>query len=105
MKTICRSKFYALYQSDEERCHYLDMGQKTIKLSFCQLLALRHKVQEIAIEDHFDSAFNKHGFETLMLCNKEHLFILNTLETLDLKELVEKSFLKLGIAYPASVLV
>ncbi len=105
MKTICRSKFYALYQSDEERCHYLDMGQKTIKLSFCQLLALRHKVQKIAIEDHFDADFNKHGFEMLMLCNKEHLFILNTLEILDLMTLVEKSFYKLGIAHPTSTVV
>jgi len=97
MKVVFCSKFYTLYQSDKEKCHYLDMDQKTIKLSFCQFLALRTKVQNISIEDHFDSDLNKHGFEVLVLCNKEHLFVLNTLELLDLKSLVEYSFVSLDV--------
>ena len=97
MKVVFQSKFYTLYQSDKEKCHYLDMNQKTIKLSFCQLLALRNKVQNISIENHFDSDLNKHGFEVLMLCNKEHLFVLNTIELLDLKTLVDYSFISLDI--------
>ncbi|MFK5972603.1 MAG: hypothetical protein QM485_04915 [Flavobacteriaceae bacterium] len=98
MKVIYSSKFYTLYQSDSERCFYLDLGQKTVRLPFCQLLALRHKVMSIPIEDHFNSDLNKHGFEMLMLCNKEHFFILNTLEILDLKNLVDYSFSPLGIS-------
>ncbi|WP_036157061.1 hypothetical protein [Maribacter forsetii] len=97
MKVVFRSKFYTLYQSDKEKCHYLDMDQKTIKLSFCQFLALRTKVRNISIEDHFDSDLNKHGFEVLMLCNKEHLFVLNTVELLDLKSLVEYGFLSFDV--------
>ncbi len=92
MEVLYISKFYTLYQADTERCFYLDLGQKTIRLSFCQFLALRHKVMSISIESHFDSNLNKHGFEMLMLCNKEHLFILNTLEVLDLKYLIDHSF-------------
>jgi len=61
-------------------------------------LALREKVNAIPIEDHFDGSLNKHGFEILLLCNKEHLLILNTLEILDLKELVEKGFVALGLS-------
>lgn len=98
MKVIYNSKFYTLYQSDEERCFFLDLGQKTIRLSFCQLLALRHKVMTISIESHFDSDLNKHGFETLMLCNKEHFFVLNTLEILDLRCLIDYSFSALEIS-------
>ncbi|WP_405412432.1 hypothetical protein [Maribacter sp. Asnod1-A12] len=97
MKTVFRSKFYTLYQSDKEKCHYLDMEQKTIKLSFCQFLALRTKVRNISIEDHFDSNLNKHGFEILMLCNKEHLFVLNTIELLDLKSLVDYGFFNIDV--------
>lgn len=67
-------------------------------MSLCQLLSLRHKVMNITIEDHFDSDLNAHGFEVLMLCNKEHLFILNTLEILDLKNLIEQSFVKIGLS-------
>jgi len=67
-------------------------------MSLCQLLALRHKVMNIAIEDHFDSDLNAHGFEVLMLCNKEHLFVLNTLEILDLKNLIVQSFVEIGLS-------
>ncbi|WP_245980502.1 hypothetical protein [Flagellimonas lutimaris] len=52
----------------------------------------------IDIEDHFDSDLNTHGFEVLTLCNKEHLFILNTLEVLDLKNLVEYGFMAIGLS-------
>ncbi len=67
-------------------------------MSLCQLLSLRQKVLSISIESHFDSDLNKHGFEVLLLCNKEHLFILNTLEILDLKKLVDNGFVALGLS-------
>lgn len=98
MSTVYQSKFYTLYQSDVNRCFYIDFGQKIVKLSFCQLLALRQKVNSIALEAHFDADLNKHGFEIVMLCNKEHLFLLNTLEVIDLKQLVYHGFARLGIS-------
>jgi len=98
MNVIYRSTYYTLYQAVKERCFYLDFGQKTIRMSLCQLLALRHKILSISITDHFDSDLNKHGFEVLLLCNKEHLFILNTIEILDLKKLVEKGLISMGLS-------
>ncbi len=98
MNVIVQSTYYTLYQAVDERCFYLDFGQKTVRMSLCQLLSLRHKVMSINIESHFDSDLNAHGFEVLMLCNKEHLFILNTLEVLDLKKLVSNSFVSLGLS-------
>ncbi len=92
METVYTSKYYSLSQSDSKRRFYIDFGHKTVQLSFCQLLALRQKINAIKITDHFDADLNKHGFEILMLCNKEHLFILNTFEVIDLKELVLNSF-------------
>ncbi|NJB71149.1 hypothetical protein GGR42_001611 [Saonia flava] len=105
MKVVYKSEFYTLYQSKKDRYHYLDMGQKTVRLSFCQLLALRHKVLSIPIENHFDSYSNQHGFEVLMLCNKEHLFVLNTLEVLDLKNLVENSLSAMGVSSKSVLLL
>ncbi|MGX1928461.1 hypothetical protein [Flagellimonas sp. 2504JD4-2] len=105
MKVIYRSTYYTLYQSENERCFYIDFAQKIVRVSFCQLLAIRHKVLSIPIEHHFDSELNQHGFELLQLCNKEHLFILNTFEVLDLKELVEHGFALLGIASNSKVSV
>ncbi len=74
------------------------MGQKVVRLSFCQLLALRQSVWTINIENHFEGDANPHGLEILSLCNKEHLFVLNTLEVLDLKELLIGSLFILDIA-------
>ena len=98
MNVIFQSTYYTLYQATNERCFYIDFGQKTIRMPFCQLLSLRHKVMSIDIADHFDSDLNTHGLEVLTLCNKEHLFILNTLEILDLKNLVEHGFLAIGLS-------
>ena len=98
MNVIFQSTYYTLYQGRGQRCFYVDFGQKTVRMSLCQLLALRAKVNAIPIEHHFDGNINKHGFEVLLLCNKEHLLILNTLEILDLKELVENGFVALGLS-------
>ncbi|WP_089886743.1 hypothetical protein [Kriegella aquimaris] len=102
MEIIHSSRFYSFFQSDKERCFYIDLGQKTVRLSFCQLLSLRQKIRNIDIEDHFDGDGNKHGFEILALCNKEHLFILNTHEILDLKELLVGAFLVLDMGLSTS---
>lgn len=98
MNVIVRSTYYTLYQDTKERCFFVDFGQKMVRMSLCQLLSLRQKVMSISIESHFDSDLNKHGFEVLLLCNKEHLFILNTLEILDLKKLVDNGFVALGLS-------
>jgi len=104
MKVIYRSTYHTLFQSEKERCFYIDFGQKIVRASFCQLLALRQKVLSIQIEHHFDSDLNKHGLELLQFCNKEHLFILNTLEVLDLRELVAHGFALLGISAKSEAL-
>lgn len=98
MNVVYQSTYYTLYQSVKERCFYVDFGQKMVRMSLCQLLSLRYKVLSISIEDHFDGDLNRHGFEVLMLCNKEHLFVLNTFEVLDLKQLVNHSFVALGLS-------
>ncbi|MFC4220961.1 hypothetical protein [Flagellimonas marina] len=101
MNVIVASSYYTLYQSAKERCFYVDFGQKMVRMSLCQLLALRYKVMSIPIESHFDGDLNEHGFEILTLCNKEHLFVLNTYEILDLKGFVQQSFTALGLSVDA----
>lgn len=92
MNLLYKSKYFATYQCDSKRCFYFDFGQKPISISFCQLLALRNKVNAINLEAHFNSDLNKHGIEILMLCNREHILILDTLQVIDLKALLKASF-------------
>lgn len=101
MNVIVQTSYYTLYQSAKERSFYVDFGQKMVRMPLCQLLALRYKVMSISIENHFDGDLNKHGFEVLLLCNKEHLLVLNTYEILDLKQFVEQSFVALGLSVEA----
>ncbi|RAV27601.1 hypothetical protein DN748_18090 [Sinomicrobium soli] len=89
---VFKSKHYTAYQSDRARCFTVEIQDRRIALSFCQLLAFRQKVMTIDIDAHFDPERNPHGFEILTLCNREHLFILDTLEIVDLKIFVEGIF-------------
>lgn len=92
MNLLYKSYYFASYQCDRNRCFYLDLGHKQIKLTFCQLLSLRQKVQKIDLDSHFNKNQNYHGMEILSLCNREHLFILDTLQVIDLKQLLKATF-------------
>ncbi|WP_461532516.1 hypothetical protein [Sinomicrobium sp.] len=89
---VFKSKHYTAYQSDRVRRFSVEIQGRKIAMSFCQLLAFRQKVMAIDIDAHFDTERNPHGFDILTLCNGEHLFILNTLEIVDLKIFVEGIF-------------
>lgn len=92
MNALYQSYYYASYQCDRDRCFYIDFGHKKIKLTFCQLLSLRQKVQQINLDAHFDQEMNYHGLEILTLCNREHLFVLDTLQIIDFKQLLKATF-------------
>lgn len=96
MRTLHQSRFFISYQSDRGRCFYIDFGHKEVKLSFCQMLAFREKLKSIDLNTHFNGA-NKHGLEILMLCNREHIFVFNTLEIIDLKDLIKGTFATLEL--------
>lgn len=96
MNLLFQSRYYSSYQSDRDRRFIFDMGNKTINLSFCQLLAFRQNVLKIDLDTHF-SGENKHGMEILVLCNREHIFIFDTLEVIDLKEFIKGTFAMLEL--------
>ena len=92
MNLLYKSYYFASYQCDKSRSFYLDFGHKQVKLTFCQLLSIRQKVNAINLDSHFDKDMNYNGIEILTLCNREHLFILDTLQVIDLKQLIKATF-------------
>jgi len=96
MNLLFQSRYYTSYQSDRDRKFLFDFGHKTIELSFCQLLAFRQNVHKMNLEAHF-TGDNKHGIEILVLCNKEHIFILDTHQVVDLKEFMKGTFAMLEL--------
>lgn len=98
METILfKSRYYTAYQPEQGRCFFVDIQGKRVRMSFCQLLAFRQKVSAIDLDAHFDPGLNRHGIEILTLCNREHLFILDTLEVIDLKMFVQGIFAMSGL--------
>jgi len=92
MNLLYKSYYFTSYQCDRSRCFYIDFGHKQVKFSFCQLLAIRQKVQRIDISSHFDKDLNYNGIEVITLCNREHLFVFDTLQIIDLKDLLRSTF-------------
>jgi hypothetical protein len=90
--------YHTLREASEERCYYLDFQEKRVKLSFCQLLALRQKLNVLAIDSLFYDEDNEHDFKILTLCNQQHLFLLSTIELIDLKQLIQNAFFSMGIS-------
>lgn len=96
MNTLYQSQFFTSFQSCKGRCFHVDFDHKVVKLSFCQLLAFRQRVMKINLDTHFNGE-NPHGIEILVLCNREHIFIFNTLEIADLKQLMRGTFAMLEL--------
>ncbi len=87
MHLLYQTQFFSSYQCDRQRCFYVDFGHKKVRLDFCQLLSLRHRLNRIRIEAHLEG--NHPGLEILCLCNKAHLFVFNTTEILELMDLIK----------------
>lgn len=96
MNLLHRSKFFSIYQCDSKRCFLFESEHKSVWLSFCQLLALRQKVNIIDLEAHFTDGGNLSGIEVLMFCNREHVLILDTQTLIDLKACIKNVFFRLA---------
>lgn len=96
MNLLFESRYFTSYQSDKDRRFVFDFGHKIIQLSFCQLLAFRQSVLKIDLDTHF-SGQNEHGTEILVLCNREHIFVFDTLQVIDLKEFIKGTFTMLEL--------
>ncbi|GAA4278983.1 hypothetical protein [Aquimarina mytili] len=92
MNLLFASKYYASYQSTEDRCFYLDFGHKMVKLSFCQLLSLRYKAKQLSSHDNLEYMLNHADVTLLTFCDKEHVVLLDTLQVLDFAELIQGTF-------------
>lgn len=97
MNLLYHNTYYAAYQCDLKRCFVIDFGHKSVSLTFCQLLCLRNKVNAMDLAAHFDEAQNSAGIEILTLCNRQHLFILDTHQVIALKELIKNTFAALEL--------
>jgi len=97
MNVAC-SKYYRLDQDSQNRMFLLELQQKHISLRFCELLALRGKLIAIELDSLFYDETCPHNFKIVTLCNQQHLVLLTIEELLDLRELLNSAFTRMGVS-------
>lgn len=95
MITLYQSEYFKFSQCDVHRCFWFETENKTVNLSFCQLLDLRNKVNSINLLPLFDLEENHNDLEILCFCNREHLLLLDLHQILDLKKCISTIFMVL----------
>ncbi|MGY5851567.1 hypothetical protein [Salegentibacter sp. F14] len=96
MNTLYKAHNFTSFQCDRSRAFHIDFGDKLVKLSFCQLLALREQVKNIDLDAHFNGK-NAHGIEIFVLCNRSHILIFDTFQCIALKDLLKGTFAMLEL--------
>ena len=97
MDLIFSSKYYTSYQSSTERCFYIDFGHKMVKVSFCQLLSLRHRSKQMSSNEYLDHLLNHNDTVLLSICDKQHMILLDTLMVLDFIDFIKGTFTMLEL--------
>ena len=99
------TSYYTLREASQERCYYLDSKEKRIRLTFCQLLALRERLNKISVEELFNTDKNQHDLTIVTLCGHQYFFLLSTLEVIDLKKVIRNAFVVMGLSHSPVVQV
>jgi hypothetical protein len=87
----------AVYQSDEERCWYVDFAGKVAKFDYRCLLKLRKAVYHIDIEHTLLNTTKDPDVEIIFICACDHCYVLSLLQIIALKEILEGTFVMLEL--------
>jgi hypothetical protein len=94
---VFSTKAGAVYQSDSERCWYVDFAGKIARFDYRCLLKLRKAVYHIDIEQKLLSTDKSPDVEIIFICACDHCYILSLVQIIALKELLEGTFVMLEL--------
>ena len=94
---VFSTKQGAVYQSDVERCWYIDFAGKVARFDYRCLLKLRKAVYHIDIEQTFLNNAKSPDVEIIFICACDHCYVLSLLQIIALKELLEGAFVMLEL--------
>jgi hypothetical protein len=87
----------AVFQSDAERCWYVDFAGKLCRFDHRCLLKLKKAVYNINIEQKLLNATTAPDIEIIFICACDHFYVLSLLQIIELKELLEGTFVMLDL--------
>ncbi len=82
----------AVYQSDRERCWYIDFADKLVRFDYRGLLKLKQSIYRLDIELLLLDSSRSPEIEMVFICACNHCYFLNLSQIIALKELLEGTF-------------
>lgn len=87
----------AIYQSDSECCWYIDFAGKLARFDYRNLLKLKKAVYQIDIEELLLNSTKAPDLEIIFICACDHCYVLSLLQIIELKELLQGTFVMLEL--------
>lgn len=87
----------AVYQNDAEKCWYVDFGGKCARFDYRNLLKLRKAIYNIDIEQRLLDSTQSPDVEIVFICASTHCYVLNLIEVIAMKELLQGTFVMLEL--------
>lgn len=87
----------AIYQSDSEKCWYIDFAGKLARFDYRNLLKLKKAVYNVDIEAALLSSDRTPDLEILFICACDHCYVLSLLDIINFKELLQGTFAMLEL--------
>ncbi len=87
----------AIFQSDSERCWYIDFAGKLARFDYRNLLKLQKAVYQVNIEEKLLSSDKTADVEIIFICACDHSYVLTLLEIIKLKEILQGAFVMLEL--------
>jgi ABC-type protease/lipase transport system fused ATPase/permease subunit len=87
----------AIFQSDSEKCWYVDFAGKLARFDYRNLLKLQKAVYKVNIEEKLLSSDKSADVEIIFICACDHSYVLSLLELIKLKELLQGTFVMLEL--------
>ncbi len=87
----------SVFQSDKENCWYVDFAGKLARFDYRCMMKLRKAVYGIDIESLLLNSEKTADLEIVFICACDHCYVLNLLEIIAFKELLEGTFVMLEL--------
>lgn len=87
----------AVYQNDDSRCWTVDFAGKQAEFDYRCLLKLRDCLYRIDVEEKLLYHAAAPDVEIIFICACEHTYVLNLLQVINLRELLQGTFVMLDL--------
>ena len=87
----------SVFLSDREKCWYVNFAGKLARFDYKSMMKLRKAVYAIDIEKILLNSEQSADLEIVFICACDHFYVLNILEIIAIKELIEGTFVMLEL--------